>query len=726
MMTFSARKAGYLAATSLLALVASSALQAQSADPAFPRATLNLYGVSGLIDMPSGEMQPDAYLTSSYGKFGPISRTTLTFQITPRMSASFRYYGVEDWISNLNCYPDCQGRVNSFETYYDRSFDFRYQLLQERGYLPSVVIGLQDIAGTGILSGEFIAATKHITPEIKATLGLGWGRLGSYGSIGSPFGDRPKIQVNEGGEFNYDTWFRGPSALFGGVEWQATDKLSFKLEYSSDNFDVEAEQRKTFDRSSPFNVGAEYTFNEWFRVGGYYMYGSELGFAAHFTINPKQRPTGSIRDGAPDPVQPRPARSADPESYDPGWVTQPDAAPLLISNINKRLKADGLVVEGMNFDGATARVTVRNNRYDAEAQMVGRVARAMSYTMPNSVETFEILPVHDGIPASRIVVDRKTLERAETSPTATEDMRKGVVVTETSPLRTLDMTMNPDLYPRFRWSLAPYAQIELFDPDEPFKADFGLELSGRFEAAPGIVLSGAITQPLFGNLDDDPTPSTSELPHVRSDAALYNAEGQPAIEHLTAAWYASPAPTVYSRVTVGLIERMFGGVSAEVLWKRVDSPFALGAEVNYVQQRDYDQLFTFQDYTVTTGHVSGYYEFGDGYHAQLDVGRYLAGDVGATLSLNREFENGWRVGVFATKTDVSAEEFGEGSFDKGITLTIPLTWGLGTPSTDSYGATIRPLSRDGGARLIVSDRLYESIRRHDESSIDGQWGRFWK
>ena len=108
------------------------------------------------------------------------------------------------------------------------------------------------------------------------------------------------------------------------------------------------------------------------------------------------------------------------------------------------------------------------------------------------------------------------------------------------------------------------------------------------------------------------------------------------------------------------------------------------------------------------------------------MGRYLAGDVGATLSLNREFENGWRVGVFATKTDVSAEEFGEGSFDKGITLTIPLTWGLGTPSTDSYGATIRPLSRDGGARLIVSDRLYESIRRHDESSIDGQWGRFWK
>ena len=65
------------------------------------------------------------------------------------------------------------------------------------------------------------------------------------------------------------------------------------------------------------------------------------------------------------------------------------------------------------------------------------------------------------------------------------------------------------------------------------------------------------------------------------------------------------------------------------------------------------------DYDVVTGYVSAYYDFGNGYLGQLDVGNYLAGDVGATVSVDRVFVNGWRVGAFATVTDVSADEFGE-------------------------------------------------------------------
>jgi hypothetical protein len=103
---------------------------------------------------------------------------------------------------------------------------------------------------------------------------------------------------------------------------------------------------------------------------------------------------------------------------------------------------------------------------------------------------------------------------------------------------------------------------------------------------------------------------------------------------------------------------MYAGASAELLWKPVDSRLALGVEVNYAQQRDFDQLFGLRDYNIVTGHVSAYYDFGKGYHGQLDVGRYLAGDVGATLSIDREFANGWRLGAFATLTDVTSEDFG--------------------------------------------------------------------
>jgi len=173
---------------------------------------------------------------------------------------------------------------------------------------------------------------------------------------------------------------------------------------------------------------------------------------------------------------------------------------------------------------------------------------------------------------------------------------------------------------------------------------------------------------------------------------------------------------------------MFGGVSTELLWKPSGRRWAVGAEMNYVGQRDPNGLlgFSYYDYKVATGHVSGYFELGKGYHAQVDIGRYLAGDVGATLTVDREFENGWKIGAFATFTNVSPEDFGPGSFDKGIRVEIPTAWLTGQPTRASRPLTLRPFGRNGGARLEVEGRLYETVRSYQESGIDAQWGRFWK
>ena len=152
----------------------------------------------------------------------------------------------------------------------------------------------------------------------------------------------------------------------------------------------------------------------------------------------------------------------------------------------------------------------------------------------------------------------------------------------------------------------------------------------------------------------------------------------------------------------------------------------LGVELNFVKQRDFDQMFGLRDYEVATGHASAYYDFGNGFHGQLDVGRYLAGDYGATVALDREFANGWRVGAYATFTDVSYDDFGEGSFDKGIRLSIPLGWVLGQPSRQANNAEIKSLTRDGGARLNVDGRLYEQVRDYHRPEMAKTWGRFWR
>ncbi|MDG1069045.1 MAG: YjbH domain-containing protein [Sulfitobacter sp.] len=118
------------------------------------------------MDMPSAEMLPDGEVAVDISSFGGSTRTTLTFQATPRIQASFRYSGIKD------------ATFSEFDTYRDRSFDVRFLLNRESKYLPALTVGLQDFAGTGIYAGEFVAATKNfsggrIPGTVKATVGLG-------------------------------------------------------------------------------------------------------------------------------------------------------------------------------------------------------------------------------------------------------------------------------------------------------------------------------------------------------------------------------------------------------------------------------------------------------------------------------------------------------------------------------------------------------------------------
>jgi hypothetical protein len=90
--------------------------------------------------------------------------------------------------------------------------------------------------------------------------------------------------------------------------------------------------------------------------------------------------------------------------------------------------------------------------------------------------------------------------------------------------------------------------------------------------------------------------------------------------------------------------------------------------------------------------------------------------------VGRRFDSGIEVGAFATITDVSAARFGEGSFDKGIYIRVPLDL-FGVQSRSSVGATIRPTQRDGGQRLAVDNPLWEVTRDGREDAL--QRGAGW-
>ena len=129
-------------------------------------------------------------------------------------------------------------------------------------------------------------------------------------------------------------------------------------------------------------------------------------------------------------------------------------------------------------------------------------------------------------------------------------------------------------------------------------------------------------------------------------------------------------------------------------------------EVFNVRKRDYDWGFGHLEYENTVAQGNFYYRnYGSiPFDMRITAGEYLAGDVGSTIEFSRSFRSGVRFGVFATFTNVTTEQFGEGSFDKGIFFNIPIYGNL-------INYTWRPLTKDPGATLIRRNNLYNLLVR---------------
>jgi hypothetical protein len=668
-----------------------------------------LYGSAGLLDMPTAETAPDGQLSLSHTRFGPVRRTTLAFQILPRLSGSLSYSGTD----NL---------TDEFDVYWDRTFDLSYQLFDEGTYRPAVSVGLRDLMGTSLLGSEYIVATKSVGERLRVTGGLGWGRLATQNDLGFSIGNRDGDLRDTGGTLNFDQWFRGPVGAFGGVSYDLNDKLTVLAEYSSDAYLAETE-RGIVTHNSPFNVGLSYHITPHITATASYLYGDMFGFGITGFLNPKTPAVKGGLETAPTPVMQRPSRSADALGWSGAWIEDGTDAPAIRKALARAMAKEGLELEAMSLTATRAEVRFNNTRFAARAEALGRLSRLMSRAFPPSVETFVMTEVVEGVPTQSTIVPRTGVERLEFEPAG-----KMLAVTQFADPRALPsdpLVRLEDVYPRLHWSVSPYLTASVFDPESPLRADIGLRGKVNYELMPGLSLRASTSVRLSGNIaDEDVSVEDTTLPPVRSEAPYYSNQVQ--LENLTANWYGHPAENIFTRASVGYLERMYGGVSGEVLWKKSASRLALGAEVNYALKRDFDDLFGFGDYDIVTGHVSGYYDMGNGFHGQVDVGRYLAGDWGATFSVDREFNNGWRVGAYATLTDVPFDEFGEGSFDKGIRISMPSDWFAGTPTTERNDFLLQSLTRDGGARLNVQGRLYERIRGTQQPEIEDRWGRYWR
>ncbi len=685
-----------------------------------PRPTANDWGEIGLLQMPSARMRPAGDFDFTFSQVQPYSRANVFFQPFSAMEAGFRYttinnrlYGPQSFSGNQN--------------YTDKSMDVKFGLSDESAWMPQTAVGFRDVAGTGLFSGEYLVASKR-TGAFDWTAGLGWGYLGGrldmanpLSLLGSSFNTRNAV-VGNGGNFSFSSYFHGRTAPFGGVEYQTPWKdLILKLEYDGNNYQNEPLGNVLTVRS-PLNAGAVYRLSDMADL----TLGYERGTTALVALS-LHAPLDKMSTPKNDDPPPVPVHVKAPGS-DPDWAqTRRDVEEQTQWHVRSLIAQDP----------KTLVMTVEDANQAYLKSYLDRALAVLHRDAPSHFTRFVVRYQNHGHIIARHRIDRALWVKQRTQLLPPSQRGEALVGSAEPPGLHLSPKVLPSLpavdeiEPTTAMSGAAWVpgMSRALDVNQAptFEAHAGLNINYflggpngflLYEIAPAETAIWRINETTWvnaqaqfnaiNNYNHFTYDAPSNLPRVRTYLREYLTTSRFNLSNTQMTHFGQLSENQYYILYGGYLEEMFGGVGGEWMYRPYASRVAWGVDINEVRQRNFAQDFGFRNYQVATGHARLYWD--TGWHdvlATLAVGRYLAGDVGATIDLSRAFNNGVRIGAYMTRTNVSAAQFGEGSFDKGVYVSIPFD-ALLTRSSGTYGNFMwEPLIRDGGAMLSRQVWLYD-------------------
>jgi hypothetical protein len=675
--------------------------------------TASNWGSLGVMQTPSARLPKAGHVSISVSQTKPYTHLNVMLSPFDWLEAGFRYTD----ISNQLYGPDIAGS----QSYKDKSIDAKFRLWKESRFIPQVALGFRDLGGTGLFAGEYLVASKRFG-RMDWSAGLGWGYLGSAEDASNPLGyfrdrfkNRPAPDVGEGGDVDSSRFFRGPVAFFAGVQLPTlNDRLILKLEYEGNDY-----SREPFGydpkASSRFNLGAVYRITPWadlslgFERGNKAMLGLTFhtdvsGFSVEKTGDPARIPVAAV-GGTLGRTSVQTSVSTVSTMGDSPWADT--AKDLAIQS--------GWDLAEISQHGQVLSVRIANAPAEAFHDRLNRGLRVLHRDAPTSVKEFRVSLESRGLPMTERFVDRELWAQSQLNylPPLLSAQAIQSAITPMSPLPlsySSEDTLWPDL-PRTRrldGGLGLGYQQTLGGPDGFLLFRLSLQAQAEWRISDQAWVYGSLQAKLIDNYDKFKYTADSNLPRVRTFAREYATASDITLPVLQANVTRKLAPNLYGVAYAGLLEPMYGGLGGEILYREENSRWAVGVDLNRVRARDFKQDFGFRDYQVNTGHATLYWDTGvSDVLAKLSLGQYLAEDRGATIDLSRQFANGVRIGAFATKTNVSAKEFGEGSFDKGIYLSIPFDAMLSKSSSSTADILWTPLTRDGGAKLRRQTELFD-------------------
>lgn len=701
------------------------AAQPSAVRPLSAALTASDWGEIGLLQTPTARMAPAGAARFNITRISPYTHGNVMLQPIDWLEFGFRYTNLANQLYG----PSIAGN----QDLKDKSIDVKVRLLPETAWRPEVALGIRDLGGTGLFSGEYLVASKRWGPW-DFSLGLGWGYLGARGQLGNPlsalsdrWGTRPPQNTGQGGVPGVETFFRGPTALFGGAQYQLNERWVFKAEYEGNDYQREP-HRSVLRQNSPVNLGVVFRQNPWLdwalglERGNTLMLGLTLhtgpqglqGMIAPKVLDPALPPVHALPiQPAPNPATPAQsaAEPARPETASPRQ-NAPAVAPDLPALKRAILQKTGWTLKRLSITQDRALVHLQTDAGVHARDRLEAVTQLLHAALPAEVRQFELTLAQRGLPLARARIDRAAWVQARLTrvPPSIQGQATALSASEPDAAAPASQATLPD--DTFTLSVGPSYQQILGGPDGFLLFRLGAQFDAQWHLTPGTWLAGSADLRLIDNYDRFKYTAPSDLPRVRTFAREYATASRFTLPLLQAQHVQALGAGHHVSLYGGLLEPMYGGVGAEWFWRPWRSRLALGLDLNRVRQRDFEQDFGFRDYRVTTGHLSVYWD--TGWHdlqAKLMIGQYLAGDVGATLDIRRQFANGIAIGAWATKTNVSAAQFGEGSFDKGIYLSVPFDVLLSRSTAGIANLVYNPLTRDGGARLNRRYTLEELTRQ---------------
>lgn len=656
------------------------------------------YGTLGLIQNPNARFLESGSLAFSWSHNEPYLRGSIIAYPFSWLEASYQYTDINNQLYSFS------SAFSGSQSLKDKSFDVKFRLSDERRYFPAISLGLRDLGGTGMFSSEFLVLNKYFR-GFDFSVGLGWGNLNGN-SISNPLeviDDRFKkrdIDLGEGGKVNYSSFFSGEAGYFGGLEYLIPNSrgLRIKLEYDGTNYDTESQL--PIDQFSKFNAGFVYPYSNNLQFKMSYTRGKVLNFGFSYALNfGDSNKVSKIKE----------ARKEIPNYKIVQRVTQ-RSDDLLYDATLLYLGRNNINVQRAAIDGDDYEVVFAQSKYKEPALSSGRVIDLVNQIAPANIKNITVSEINGGMGLYSAKINRETFDRykAFNQPIVLEKFieRQGFKYDHNSDRYTFAPTVE---YPAIFNTLVPDLQSQIGGPDGFFFGDLKLRLDTEILFRRNLSLISSVSYSVADNMDDLKLPSDSVLPHVRTDIVQYLREtrGKASINRLNINYYMQPRSNLYIKFQGGILETMFNGYGFEALYRDYNKNYAFGIDVWDVQQRDYRQILDTLDYKTITGHLTYYYfEPRSRILLQVRGGKYLAKDSGFTFNVSRAFKTGYRVGAYFSLTDISAEEFGEGSFDKGFYFYIPLDLFVKRYTKQNIGWGLRPVTRDGAQVLSRTFPLY--------------------